>query len=121
MIQVKRVYEPVAKTDGKRFLVDRLWPRGVKKEALHLEAWLKESAPSDNLRRWFKHEPAKWKEFQKRYRGELTKHPQHFQLLIEAATNGSLTLLFGAHDTEHNNAVVLRDFLNEQIQPSKKT
>ena len=120
MIHIKRVYEATAKTDGKRYLVDRLWPRGVKKEVLHLETWLKEVAPSDDLRRWFKHEPVKWKEFQKRYRTELTKHPQHWQPLLEAAASGSLTLLFSAHDTEHNNAIVLRDFLNERIQSPKK-
>jgi uncharacterized protein YeaO (DUF488 family) len=116
MIQVKRVYDTPAKSDGRRFLVDRLWPRGVKKEALQLEGWLKEAAPSNELRRWFKHDPVKWKEFQKRYRVELAKNPQVWEPLLEATGNGALTLLFSAHDAEHNNAVVLRDFLLERLK-----
>jgi uncharacterized protein YeaO (DUF488 family) len=115
MIHNKRVYEPGAKNDGKRFLVDRLWPRGVKKEALALDGWLKEVAPSDALRRWFNHDAAKWKEFQRRYRAELSDKPENWQPLLEAAKAGDVTLLFGAHDTEHNNAMVLKALLEERL------
>jgi uncharacterized protein YeaO (DUF488 family) len=116
MIQIKRVYEPPAKGDGQRFLVDRLWPRGLKKEALHMAGWMKEAGPSNELRRWFGHEPAKWKEFQKRYRAELDKRPETWRSLLEAAADADLTLLFSARDTERNNAVVLKDYLSEKLK-----
>jgi uncharacterized protein YeaO (DUF488 family) len=107
MIQAKRVYEPAAKSDGRRLLVDQLWPRGVKKEALALDGWCKEVAPSTELRKWFNHDPAKWAEFQKRYRAELAGKTAAWQSLVDAARRGNLTLLFSAHDVAHNNAVVL--------------
>jgi uncharacterized protein YeaO (DUF488 family) len=113
MIQIKRVYDPPAKEDGARFLVERLWPRGMKKEALHMDAWLKDVAPSDDLRRWFSHDPLKWKEFQRRYRAELADNPAACQPLLDAAKQGNITLLFSAHDTEHNNAIVLKSYLEE--------
>ena len=115
MIQVKRAYEPAAKSDGKRFLVDRLWPRGVTKEALRLEAWLKDVAPSDDLRRWFGHQPAKWDEFRRRYLAELDNRPEAWQPILEAARRGTITLLFGARDVEHNNAVALKAYLEQQL------
>ena len=115
MIQIKRVYEPAAKADGQRFLVERLWPRGIKKEALALNGWQKEVAPSHELRKWFNHDPAKWKEFQRRYRAELDARPETWQPLLEAARAGNLTLLFSARDTEHNNAIVLKAFLEERL------
>jgi len=111
MIHIKRVYEAVAKEDGERFLVERLWPRGIKKEALHMNAWCKDAAPSADLRRWFNHDPAKWKEFQSRYRAELDENPAAWQLLRDAARRGPITLLYSSHDTEHNNAVVLASYL----------
>ena len=120
MIQVKRVYEPTAKADGQRFLVERLWPRGIRKEALALTGWCKEVAPSHELRKWFSHDPAKWKEFQQRYRAELEAKPENWQPLLEAAKAGSLTLLFSAHDTEHNNAVVLKTWLEERLETDAK-
>ena len=120
MIQTKRVYEPAAKTDGRRLLVERLWPRGVKKEALALAGWCKEVAPSHELRKWFNHDPAKWKEFQRRYRAELDANPEIWQPLLEAAKAGNLTLLFSAHDTEHNNAVVLKKLLEECLKATAK-
>jgi uncharacterized protein YeaO (DUF488 family) len=120
MIQTKRVYEPSAKTDGKRFLVERLWPRGIKKEALSLNGWSKEVAPSHELRKWFNHDPAKWKEFQRRYRAELDAKPEAWQPLLEAAKAGNLTLLFSAHDMEHNNAVVLKARLEERLKTGAK-
>ncbi len=115
MIKVKRVYEPPAPDDGKRFLVDRLWPRGVKKEALRLDGWLKEVAPSDELRRWFGHDPARWEEFQRRYFAELEAKPEAWQPLLEAARAGNVTLLFSAQDEEHSNAVALKAFLEARL------
>jgi uncharacterized protein YeaO (DUF488 family) len=120
MIQTKRVYEPAAKSDGQRFLVERLWPRGIKKEALRMTGWLKEVAPSNELRQWFNHDPAKWKEFQKRYRAELNGKPETWQPLLAAAKTSALTLLFSAHDLEHNNALVLKTFLEEQLKHGQK-
>lgn len=120
MITTKRVYEPPAKNDGKRFLVERLWPRGVKKEALQMDAWVKDVAPSDALRRWFNHDPAKWEEFQKRYRAELKKKPDAPRQLLDAARSGNLTLLFSAHDLEHNNALVLKDYLEKAVKGQKR-
>ena len=116
MIRIKRVYEPAAKEDGERFLVERLWPRGIKKEALPMKAWCKEAAPSTELRRWFQHDPAKWKEFQKRYRAELDKNLPSLQPMLESARHGPITLLYSSHDTERNNAVVLASFLEEHLR-----
>lgn len=107
----KRVYEPPAHGDGARFLVERLWPRGLKKEALHAQAWLKEVAPSAALRRWFAHDPAKWEEFERRYFAELAERPDALEPLVEAARRGRVTLLFSARDETHNNAVALRAYL----------
>ena len=120
MIQTKRVYEPVAETDGQRFLVERLWPRGMRKEALALAGWCKEAAPSHELRKWFNHDPARWKEFQRRYRAELEAKPETWQPLLEAAKTGNVTLLFSAHDTEHNNAVALGNYLQGRSASGKK-
>lgn len=111
MIKVKRVYEPLARGDGKRFLVDRLWPRGIKKEKAGIDKWVKEVAPSDSLRKWFAHSPAKWDAFQKRYFKELEANPGAWQPLLKAARKDNVTLLFSAKDTTHNNAVALKNFL----------
>jgi uncharacterized protein YeaO (DUF488 family) len=111
VIKLKRVYDPVAKTDGQRFLVERLWPRGVKKAAIKIDSWLKDAAPSTELRKWFNHDPAKWEEFQRRYRAELKKNPEAWQPILEADSQGTVTLLFSSHDAEHNNAVALKQFL----------
>ena len=116
MIRTKRVYEAAAKTDGQRFLVERLWPRGVKKEALRMTAWLKEVAPTKELREWFHHDPARWTEFQRRYRAELKERPAACQPLRDAAKRGDITLLFSAHDLEHNNAVALKDYLEKALK-----
>jgi len=112
MIKVKRVYEPCEPDDGARFLVERLWPRGMKKQSLNMQAWLKDVAPSDNLRRWFEHDPQKWEEFQERYRAELDGRPEALRPLIEAARSGNITLLYSARDTEHNNAVALKKYIH---------
>ncbi len=126
IIRLKRVYDPVAASDGARFLVERLWPRGMKKEALRLaspspsraegrlDGWLREVAPSTRLRQWFGHDPAKWNEFQRRYRRELDAHPEVTEPLVEAARHGPVTLLYSARDTEHNAAVALKTYLEEQ-------
>ncbi len=116
MLKVKRVYEDAESSDGTRFLVERLWPRGIKKEELRMEAWLKEVAPSDSLRRWFAHDPLKWKEFQKRYRVELKSNPNAWKPILESAKCGDVTLLFSARDIEHNNAVVLKSFLEARTK-----
>ncbi len=118
MLKVKRVYEKAEAKDGTRFLVERLWPRGMKKEALKMEAWLKDVAPSDGLRRWFAHDPAKWRDFQKRYRTELAGRPDALQPILQAAKHGDVTLLFSAHDTEHNNALVLKAYVDDRLKKS---
>ncbi len=115
MIQLKRAYDAAAKSDGARFLVERLWPRGVKKDSLALEAWLKDVAPSTNLRKWFSHDPAKWSEFRRRYFEELRTNPQPWEPLLAAARRGRVTLVYSSHDTEHNNAVALKDFLEKKL------
>jgi len=116
MLQIKRVYEPFDARDGIRFLVERLWPRGIKKEDLKMEAWLKEVAPSPALRSWFAHDPGKWSEFQKRYRAELQTNPAAWKPILEAARHGTVTLIYSARDTEHNSALLLKDFLEEHMQ-----
>ena len=107
MLKLKRAYEPRTASDGRRVLVDRLWPRGVTKRRLALDAWMKELAPSRELRRWFAHDPAKWAEFQRRYRRELRTHADLVDLLARDALEGRVTLIFGARDEAHNDAVVL--------------
>ncbi len=115
MLKVKRVYEPAEASDGTRFLVERLWPRGIKKENLKMEAWLKDVAPSPELRRWFSHDPQKWDEFQWRYRAELAADPSQWKPLLEAARQGDVTLLYSARDVERNSAVLLQSFLTEKL------
>jgi len=115
LLKTKRVYEPIKRTDGARFLVERLWPRGIKKEELKMKAWLKDVAPSPELRKWFAHDPEKWKEFQKRYRAELKANSDAWQPLLEAAKQGDVTLLYSAKDTEHNSALLLKEFLEKQM------
>jgi uncharacterized protein YeaO (DUF488 family) len=111
MIAVKRVYEPVGERDGTRILVERLWPRGVRKDALLLDAWLKDVAPSTALRRWFGHDPARWQEFCARYAAELDARPEAWAPIVQADRSGTVTLLYSAHDTQHNNAVALKAYL----------
>ena len=114
VFKIKRVYEAASEQDGIRILIDRLWPRGLRKEALGNAAWLKDVAPSDELRKWFGHDPAKWKEFQKRYRAELEKIPAAWKPILDAVKRDNITLLFGAKDLEMNQAVVLKVFLEER-------
>ncbi|CDX15585.1 conserved hypothetical protein [Mesorhizobium sp. ORS 3324] len=110
-VAVKRVYEAPHKSDGQRVLVDRVWPRGVSKKDAALDLWLKEIAPSDELRKWFGHEPERWAEFQKRYRAELDDNEEAVAQLRGLLGQGKVTLLFGAHDEAHNNAVALMGYL----------
>ncbi|MCA0003225.1 MULTISPECIES: DUF488 domain-containing protein [unclassified Mesorhizobium] len=113
-IAVKRVYEPPSPDDGQRVLVDRVWPRGVSKEHAALALWLKDIAPSTDLRKWFGHEPERWAEFQKRYRAELEGNGEAVAQLRALLRDGKVTLLYGAHDAAHNNAVALAGYLRGQ-------
>lgn len=111
MIKLKRVYEKPEKADGIRILVDRLWPRGLTKAKAKLDLWLKEIAPSTELRKWFGHDPKKWRTFCARYRVELKHHADQLEMIKSKAKGGTVTLLYGARDQEHNEAVVLMQFL----------
>ena len=115
-IGLARAYDEPQGDEGKRFLVDRMWPRGITKDALQIEAWLRDVAPSTPLRRWFDHKLEHWPEFARRYRAELDGKPEALQSLVEAAESGPVTLVYGARDREHNQAVVLRDYLIDKIK-----
>ncbi len=110
-IVTKRAYDPASPGDGARYLVERLWPRGMKKGALQIDGWLKDVAPSTELRKWFGHDPEKWDEFRKRYYQELRLHPDAIAALRGSAKKSKVTLVYSARDTEHNNAVALKDYL----------
>ncbi|HJT87352.1 MAG TPA: DUF488 domain-containing protein [Bryobacteraceae bacterium] len=114
MIKLKRVYEEDDSGDGVRYLIERLWPRGVKKTSLRLDAWLKDAGPSTELRKWFSHDPAKWQEFRRRYFAELDRAPEAWAPIRDAARHGPVTLLYSSHDTEHNNAVALKEYLDRK-------
>jgi uncharacterized protein YeaO (DUF488 family) len=117
VVRIKRAYETAAPSDGHRILVDRLWPRGLRKEGAHIDAWLKELAPSDELRRWFGHEPDRFAEFQKRYERELANEPARtlFAELTQQAARETITLIYAAKDAEHNNAVVLAQAIERRL------
>jgi uncharacterized protein YeaO (DUF488 family) len=110
-VKLKRAYEPPAPDDGTRILIDRLWPRGLKKTDAAIDQWMKEIAPSTELRKWFGHDPERWQEFRRRYRSELREHPEQLDRLRTLAQHGRITLVFSAHDEAHNDAVVLREVL----------
>jgi len=112
-IRIKRVYGKAAKADGERVLVDRIWPRGLTKKEARVDDWFKEVAPSSALRKWFRHDPARWKEFKKRYSAELDDQGEQVDKLVRAARKRTVTLLFSAKDTEHNNAVALKDYIEK--------
>ncbi len=120
MIQLERAYDTSSSRDGTRFLVERLWPRGVKKTSLHIQDWLKDVAPSTGLRKWFSHDLAKWDEFRRRYFVELEANPEAWKPIVEAARDGMVTLIYSSHDTEHNNAVALEEFLKSHLPKEKK-
>lgn len=115
-IDLKRAYDPPAKSDGRRILVDRMWPRGVAKDDLRIDAWLKDLAPSTELRKWFGHDPTKWDEFRKRYARELEQHADALEELVETALAGHVTLVFSAKDIAHNNAVALKEHLERRLR-----
>jgi uncharacterized protein YeaO (DUF488 family) len=114
LLGIKRIYEKASITDGKRIFVDRLWPRGVKKSTANIDMWLKDVAPSNELRKWFAHDPNKWVEFESRYTKELERNPA-VQQLIDMVKSSDITLLYSTEDKEHNNAVVLADFIKKSI------
>ena len=122
MVKVKRAYEEPSPADGRRILVDRLWPRGIKKTAAHLAAWLKELAPSSELRRWFDHNPERWEEFHRRYVQELAAPEKTtlLQDLVTQARQGTVTLVYAARDRDHNNAVVMKTFLEDRLQAASE-
>ena len=111
-LHLKRVYEKPSPSDGTRILVDRLWPRGLTKEKAHVDLWLKKIGPSNELRKWFGHDPARWLEFRTRYRAELKHNPEQVALLKKSVAKGHATLVYGAKDEEHNQAVVLLELLS---------
>jgi uncharacterized protein YeaO (DUF488 family) len=115
MIRMKRIYEPPEKSDGVRLLVERLWPRGLKKAEARLDAWQREVAPSTTLRKWFNHDPSKWSEFQHRYYAELDRHADAWLPILEAIRKGPVTLLFSSHNAEFNNVVALKAYLESHI------
>jgi uncharacterized protein YeaO (DUF488 family) len=114
MIKLKLVYDKENPDDGVRYLVERLWPRGVKKTSLRINGWLKNAAPSTELRKWFSHDPEKWQEFRRRYFVELGQAAEAWAPIRDAARRANVTLLYSSHDTEHNNAVALKEFIEHQ-------
>ena len=118
-VRLKRAYEPAAASDGYRVLIDRIWPRGVSREQAGLGEWARELAPSSELRRWFDHDPARFEEFRRRYTEELAAQNDKLRELRRRARAGTLTLVYGARDTEHNDAVVLAEILREEVQPER--
>jgi len=119
MIKLKRVYEAAASSDGSRVLVERLWPRGVRKANLRIDTWLKEIGPSNDLRQWFAHDPKKWDVFRERYFAELDSKPKVWKGLVHAARRGPITLIYSSRDPEHNNAVALKDYLQTKMKRAK--
>ena len=109
MLKIKRIYDGASAQDGARILIDRLWPRGMKKEQAAIDDWLKEISPSDSLRKWFSHDPSRWVEFKSKYKKELETKQEIIEQLRKHARHGTVTLLYAAKDTEHNNAVVLKE------------
>ena len=114
MVHLKRVYDSPADGDGCRILVDRLWPRGVSKARARIDLWLKDISPSDSLRKWFGHDPAKWSEFKRRYFAELKGNKAPVDLILERIHQGTVTLVYGAKDDKHNNAVALKEYLSHR-------
>jgi uncharacterized protein YeaO (DUF488 family) len=121
-IKLKRAYDRPNAGDGTRVLIDRLWPRGVRKADAAIDQWIKDIAPSTSLRKWFGHDPARWQEFRRRYAAEVREHPETLNELRNMARRGPITLVFSAHDELHNDAVVLRDLLlGRQVRPKSKS
>ncbi len=120
MISLQRVYEEGIPQSGTRFLVERLWPRGMKKSELQLDGWLKDAGPSTALRQWFNHDPEKWDEFRRRYFAELDSRQEAWEPILAAARQGTVTLLYSSHDSEHNNAVALKEYLESKLRKTTK-
>ena len=118
MIQIRRIYEPPGDNEGHMVFIDRLWPRGLKKEQVRFDVWLKDLAPSTELRKWFGHDPAKWEEFKSRYFHELEEHPRAIADLVAEASAGTVTLLFGAKAARFSNATALKEYLEERLEQS---
>ena len=116
MLKLKRAYEPEARSDGTRILVERLWPRGLSRKTLHIDAWLKDVAPSTGLRQWFSHDPEKWPRFRARYFQELDAKPEAWRPIATAARRGTVTLIYSSRDTTHNNAVALKEYLERKMR-----
>ncbi len=116
MITLKRAYDPISRSDGTRFLVERLWPRGLTKAKLQIDAWLKEAGPSTALRKWFGHDPEKWDTFRARYARELDSRPEAWQPIVSAARRGTVTLVYSSHDAAHNNAIALQQYLRAKVR-----
>lgn len=123
MVKLKRAYEPASKEDGTRILVERLWPRGLSKRKLQLDAWLKDVGPSTELRQWFGHDPKKWQRFRARYFRELDAHPESWRSIRTAARDHTVTLVYSSRDQEHNNAVALKEYLQakQHRRPARPT
>jgi uncharacterized protein YeaO (DUF488 family) len=119
-LQLKRVYDERNEQDGARFLVERLWPRGITKYVLADAQWLKDVAPSAELRKWFHHDPKRWNEFRRRYFAELKHRKDRLSPMLDAARRGTVTLLYSSHDSEHNNAVALKEFLEHLLEPTER-
>lgn len=119
-VRIKRVYDPTGPEDGFRVLVDSVWPRGMKKEDMKADVWMKDVTPSSTLRKWFCHDPEKFGEFRVHYIAELAAHPKAVRPLLDALEKGPVTLLYAAHDPEHNHALVLREFLLSMIRNGDK-
>ena len=115
MLKLKRAYDPVSSEDGTRFLVERLWPRGLSKAKLRVDAWLKDVGPTTALRKWFSHDPEKWPQFRARYFRELDSRPESWQPILSAARRRRVTLVYSSHDEEHNNAVALKEYLQAKL------
>ena len=115
-LRLKRVYDKPEKTDGRRVLVDRVWPRGLTKQEAQIDEWLKEIAPSTRLRKWFGHDPARWAEFKRRYAAELKDRSELVEQLAQIGRMGKVTLLFGAKDVQHNNAVALKEYIEKRMK-----
>jgi len=120
MIKIKRVYDQSSQDDGKRILIDRLWPRGLKKEDAQIDEWLKEIAPSNELRKWFNHDPNKWSEFKKKFFTELLGKRDMVEGIINTARKGTVTLLFGSKEERFNNAVALKEYIDSRMNASER-
>jgi len=120
MIKIKRIYDHPSKDDGKRILIDRLWPRGLKKEDAQIDEWIKDIAPSNQLRKWFNHDPKKWDEFKSRFFTELRGNREMVEGIINAARKGTVTLLFGSKEERFNNAVALKEYIDARMHASER-